>query len=143
MIEGAGDLSGLRTGARVRALLVLRLQQQRPNREAIRRAVGMLALPHHARLAATCTARTVDTIWYAAGDRAADFSWYTKRATLAAVYSTTLLFWLRDTSEDDAATLAFLDRLLAGVGRVGTLRRRAQEAGARLLPAGKRGQATA
>jgi ubiquinone biosynthesis protein COQ9 len=70
------------------------------------------------------TARTVDSIWHAAGDRSADFSWYTKRAILASVYGTTLLYWLRDMSEDDEDTLAFLDRRLAGVGRIGKARAR-------------------
>ncbi len=70
-----------------------------------------------------------DAIWHAAGDRSADFSWYTKRAILAAVYSATVLYWLRDTSEDDAATLAFLDRRLAGVGRIGRLRKRVEGSG--------------
>jgi ubiquinone biosynthesis protein COQ9 len=40
------------------------------------------------------------------------------------VYSATLLFWLRDDSEDGAATAAFLDRRLAGVARIGKLRGR-------------------
>jgi ubiquinone biosynthesis protein COQ9 len=64
----------------------------------------------------------VDAIWHAAGDRSADFSWYTKRAILTVIYSATVLYWLRDVSEDDAATLAFLDRRLAVVGRIGRLR---------------------
>ena len=81
------------------------------------------------------TSRSVDAIWHAAGDRSADFSWYTKRAILAAVWTSTLLYWLRDTSEDDAATLAFLDRRLAGVGRIGSVRRRAEAALSRLRPA--------
>ena len=99
----------------MRAVIALRLEQNRPYKEAIRRALAVLALPQNARAAATCTARTVDAIWHAAGDRSADFSWYTKRAILAVIYSATLLYWLRDTSEDDAATLAFLDRRLAGL----------------------------
>jgi ubiquinone biosynthesis protein COQ9 len=86
------------------------------------------------RLAAACTARTVDAIWRSAGDRSADFSWYTKRAILAAVYGATLLYWLRDSSEDDAATLGFLDRRLAGVGRIGSARRRVEAAVGRLRP---------
>ena len=126
MEEAAGplDLAAMRTPARVRALLALRFAQNRPHREAVRRALGWLMLPRNAAIAARCTARTVDAIWHLAGDRAADFSWYTKRATLAAVYAATLLFWLRDTSEDEAATLAFIDRRLAGVGRIGKLRAR-------------------
>lgn len=115
--------AALRLPDRVRALIALRLRQNRPYREAVRRAVAVLALPRHALLAGRCTARTVDAIWHAAGDRAADFSWYTKRAILAGVYGATLLFWLRDASEDDAATLAFLDRRLQGVARAGQVRR--------------------
>jgi ubiquinone biosynthesis protein COQ9 len=125
----------LRLHQRVRAVIALRLSQNRPHKEAIRRALALLALPRNARLAAACTARTVDAIWHAAGDQSADFSWYTKRAILAAVYATTVLFWLRDAGEDDAATLGFLDRRLAGVGRIGTLRRRAETALGRFRPA--------
>ena len=125
MEQDASDFSDLRLPGRVRALIALRLQRNRPHREGIRRALAILALPGNVALAARCTARTVDAIWHAAGDRAADFSWYTKRATLAAVYVATLLFWLRDDSEADAATLEFLDRRLAGVSRIGRLRRRA------------------
>jgi ubiquinone biosynthesis protein COQ9 len=129
------DLSTKRLHERVRAVIVLRLAQNRPYKEAVRRALALLALPMNARLAAACTARTVDAIWHAAGDRSADFSWYTKRAILGAVYGVTLLYWLRDTSDGDAATLEFLDRRLAGVGRIGSLRRRAESAIGRLRPA--------
>ncbi|MBV9736269.1 MAG: COQ9 family protein [Acidisphaera sp.] len=123
--EAAGlDLGARRLPARVRALIALRLAQHRAHREAVRRALGILALPRHAGLAATCTARTVDAIWHAAGDRSADFSWYTKRATLAGIYTATVLFWLRDAAEDDTRTLGFLDRRLADIGRIGALRRR-------------------
>jgi ubiquinone biosynthesis protein COQ9 len=129
------DLAARRMHERVRAVIALRLAQNRPHKEAVRRALALLALPSNARLAAACAARTVDAIWHAAGDRSTDFSWYTKRAILGAVYAVTLLYWLRDSSEDDAATLAFLDRRLAGIGRIGTLRRRAENAFARLRPA--------
>jgi ubiquinone biosynthesis protein COQ9 len=136
MEEDAAALDpALRLHERVRAVIRLRLEQNRPFKEAIRRALALLALPMHARLAAKCTARTIDAIWYAAGDRSADFSWYTKRAILTAVYAATVLYWLRDSSEDDAATLAFLDRRLAGVGRIGSVRRRAEAVVGRLRPA--------
>lgn len=113
-----------RFSARVRAVIALRLRQNRPHKEAIRRALAILALPMHARTGAAALARTVDAILHAAGDRSADFSWYTKRAMLAGVYSATILFWLRDMSDDDVDTLAFLDRRLAGIGRITRLRQR-------------------
>jgi ubiquinone biosynthesis protein COQ9 len=124
MEAAAADLAETRLSRRVRAVIALRLAQNRGNKEAIRRALAVLSLPRHAGVAARCTARTVDAIWRAAGDQSQDFSWYTKRAILAAVYSATLLFWLRDVSDEDAETLAFLDRRLAGVGRIGRARAR-------------------
>ena len=145
MEQGAAALDpSLRLHQRVRVVIALRLEQNRPHKEAVRRALALLALPANARLAAACTARTVDAIWHAAGDRAADFSWYTKRASLAGVYAATVLYWLRDDSEDDAATLAFLDRRLEAIGRIGRLRRRAEERLRRFRPgAGQPDQASA
>ncbi len=120
------DLTALRVPARIRAVLALRFEQNRPYKDAIRRALAILSAPGHAALAARTAARTVDAAWHAAGDASADFSWYTKRAILAAIYAATLLYWLRDESWDDEATLAFLDRRLAGVGRIGRIRRRGE-----------------
>ena len=124
----AADLAAYRVPARVRAIISLRFERNRAHREAIRRALAILALPRHARLAARITARTVDAIWHAAGDRSADFSWYTKRALLAGVYTSTLLFWLRDTSDDDAETIAFLERRLGNVASIGKARKRIERA---------------
>ena len=124
MVEAsAASLAGLRLPQRVRALIAARLSLARPHRAAVRRAAALLAHPSHALLSARCTARTVDAIWHAAGDKAADFSWYTKRAILAGVYSATLLYWLRDSATEED-TMAFLDRRLAGVARIGKIRGR-------------------
>jgi len=123
-MEAAADVSGLRVPARVKAILALRFAQNRGNKEAIRRALSWLSLPGQGRRSLRMTAATVDAVWHAAGDTSTDFSWYTKRGILAAVYSATLLFWLSDTSDDDAATLQFLDRRLASVARIGKARKR-------------------
>lgn len=135
MIDAAAHLTEEKLSARVRAVIALRLTQNRPHKEAIRRAVSYLALPGHARTAAAITARTVDAIWYAAGDRSADFSWYTKRAILTAVYTGTLLFWLNDNSEEEANTLAFVDRRLRDVGLIGRARGRLDAMFGRFRPA--------
>lgn len=130
----ARDLAGLRLPERVRLAVALRLEAARPYRLAVRRAVAVLALPGHAGLAARTLARTVDAIWHAAGDRSADFAWYTKRLILGGIYATTLLFWLRDDSDDDSATLGFLDRLLAGHARFHKAQLRCGERVSRWLP---------
>lgn len=127
MQAAAGTIGEDRLGRRVRALIALRFAQAREERTASRRAAAWLALPGNAGVALRTLARTVDAIWHAADDRSADFAWYTKRASLAAVYAATLAYWLGRTQEidpDDAATLAFLDRRLAGLARIGRLRSR-------------------
>src|SRR5205085_12427037 len=93
-----------------------------PWREAVRRALVVLALPHNAPPALRLLYETVDAIWYAAGDNATDFSFYTKRAILAAVYGATLLYWLEDRSPEFSDTRAFLDRRLADLGSLTRLR---------------------
>jgi ubiquinone biosynthesis protein COQ9 len=126
MTQAAGEagLAGIGRTARVRTLIALWLAQHRNEKEAIRRALAWLALPLQARRAARILAASVNAIWHAAGDSSADFSWYTKRAILAGIYTSTLLYWLRDPSEEDEATLAFLDRRLAAIGSLGRMRAR-------------------
>jgi len=118
MTEAAGDLSAMRIPARIRRLIEIRLQQALPHKEALRAALGQLATPWAAPLAMRLTAETMSAMWYAAGDTSADFSWYTRRASLAAVYGATLAYWMRDASPDLSNTLAFLDRRLADLNRL-------------------------
>jgi ubiquinone biosynthesis protein COQ9 len=112
------------TSARIRRALGLRFEVVAPWREAVRRALSVLALPPHAALGLRLVYDTVDGMWYAAGDAATDFSFYTKRATLAGVYAAALMYWLDDRSDDFAETRAFIDRRLAGVARLGEARER-------------------
>lgn len=111
----AEDMSGLRTPGRIRRVVELRLRLVEQDREAVRGAMALLALPWNAPLAAKLTAETVSTMWHAAGDRSSDFSWYTRRATLAAIYTATLAFWLRPGGGDLEEALSFLDRRLAAL----------------------------
>lgn len=102
----------------IRTLVLIRLEQALAHKEAVRRAMTLLALPTNAGQSARTLYRTVDAMWRAAGQKDTDFSFYTKRATLAAVYSATLLAWMADIDSDMAATEAFLDRRLTDVARI-------------------------
>lgn len=107
-----------KTRERIALAIRLRLEDLTPHREAVRRALALLALPHNAPVAASLVWHTVDAIWYAAGDTATDFNYYSKRALLSGVYSATVFYWLDDKSEGCAETWRFLDRRLADVLRV-------------------------
>ncbi|KPQ07778.1 MAG: hypothetical protein HLUCCA12_05080 [Rhodobacteraceae bacterium HLUCCA12] len=112
----ARDLSTMRF--RDRVALAVRLRLEGADREAVRRGVTLLSLPHHAPEAARALWNTADTIWNALGDSSEDGNWYTKRATLSAVYSSTVLYWLGDSSPDFEETWAFLDRRIEDVMRI-------------------------
>lgn len=102
----------------IRTAILLRLEQCEPHREAVAAALRFLARPDQAALAARTLYRTCDRIWRITGDTAVDFSFYTKRATLAGVYSTTLLAWVVNTAGDRSRTEAVLDGQLRGVAMI-------------------------
>jgi len=114
-------LGDLPVRKRVALAVRLRFEALAPHREAVRRSLGLLALPPNAMLGAQLLYRTVDCLWHAIGDRSADFNFYTKRALLAAVISSTTLYWLDDTTEGAEASWAFLDRRIADVMKVPAL----------------------
>ena len=113
-----------RLSDRIAKAVRLRFEVDADHREAVRRTASYLALPWNSTLALQSLWATVDSIWYAVGDTATDFSWYTKRATLAAVYGATLLCWLDDDTENSEATWAFLDRRIGEAMELTTLRSR-------------------
>lgn len=119
----AAELSGLRVPARIRRAVVLRLDRWSGHREAVRRAVAVLALPSNLPLAARLGWETADAMWRAAGDAGDDLSRLTRRSTLAAVYTATLFYWLDDPSEGCVDTWAFLDRRLDEMAQLGRVRR--------------------
>ena len=106
---------GMRTQGRVVAAVMARFTVLGPHREAERRALAVLAMPQNGLLALRILYRTVDVIWYAVGDTATDFNFYSKRALLAAAYAATVLYWLEDNSPGYADTRAFLERRLGEI----------------------------
>ena len=108
-----------RTAERITRAVQVRLEILEPHKDAVRRAVALLSLPHNAGRSLRLMHRSVDAIWAAAGDASTDFSYYTKRGLLAAVLGATLLYWLNDESDDHQRTLAFLERRITGVVRAG------------------------
>jgi ubiquinone biosynthesis protein COQ9 len=110
----------------------LRFEELTPWREAVRRGLAVLAMPQNAGLGLRLLYETVDGIWYGVGDTATDFSFYTKRATLAAIYGAALLYWLDDRSPEAVDTYAFIDRRLADLHCVAGLRTRLEDAAGHL-----------
>ncbi len=111
----AADLSEMRF--RDRVAFAVRARIEDADREAVRRGTTLFALPIYAPDGAKLIWGTADAIWTALGDTSEDYNWYSKRATLSAVYSSTVLFWLGDDSLGAEATWEFLDRRIEDVMR--------------------------
>jgi len=104
---------------RIRSLVVFRIEQAAKKREALRRALVVMAMPQNAVRTAKLSWRTADLMWRMAGDTATDFNHYSKRAILASIYAATLAVLVDDDSANQAETYAFLDRRLQDVARFG------------------------
>lgn len=109
----AEDLSSMRFRDRIGHAVRLRLDLA--DKDLVRRGLSLFALPQYAADGSKALWNTADLIWTALGDTSRDINWYTKRASLSAVYSSTVLYWLGDTSDGNAATWAFLDRRIDNV----------------------------
>lgn len=78
-----------------------------------------MAQPNYAPPSFAELAKLADEIWFLAGDTSVDTSWYTKRASLSAIYSATEVFMTQDTSKNFAETEQFLDARLEDVRKIG------------------------
>jgi len=112
------DLASMKIRERVTAGVRCRIEACLGHKEAHRRLLAYLALPTHKALAARLAWETCNRIWYAAGDDATDFNYYTKRGLLFPVYTTTVLYWHADASADSADTWGYLDRRIGDVMKI-------------------------
>jgi ubiquinone biosynthesis protein COQ9 len=110
-------IDAMKVRERIGGLLLHRFETLRPQKEALRRALAVLAMPPNALAAGRLAWRSADRIWRVAGDTASDYNHYTKRTILIGVYGSTTLIFLDDESEDLAATRAFLARRIDDVMR--------------------------
>ncbi|WP_417518357.1 COQ9 family protein [Minwuia sp.] len=126
------DLENMRIRDKIAAGVRLRLEAAAPHKEAVRRGLNHMGLPHRAPTAMKSLYRTVDLMWRAIGDTSTDFNFYSKRALLAGVYGSTLLYWLNDRSENHERTWAFLDRRIGNVMQIEKAKAQFKGAGAKL-----------
>lgn len=117
----AADLATMRYSDRVAFAVRSRLELVQ-DKELVRRGTTLFSLPQNAAEGAKAIWGTADAIWKALGDTSIDLNWYTKRATLSAVYGATVLFWLGDDSPGHSATWDFLDRRIADVMQIEKLK---------------------
>ena len=120
-------LNAMKIRDRITALLATRLEIMAPDRESLRRALAIMAMPTNLARAAKMGWRSADRMWRLAGDSATDLNHYTKRMTLSAVYGSTLTVFVNDDSENFADTRAFLDRRIDNVMQIEKVKYQAKQ----------------
>ena len=112
-----------RVPEKIKKIIMIRLNLCQRYKEAVRSSISLTAIPVNARASLKILYRTCNSIWRIAGDKSTDFSFYTRRISLAAVYTSTLLFWLNDNSNNNIETEFFLDRRLKDIGKISSLKK--------------------
>jgi ubiquinone biosynthesis protein COQ9 len=109
------QLNAMKIRQRITELLSTRLGIMAPDRESLRRAMAIMAMPQNLARAAKIGWRSADRMWRLAGDTASDFNHYTKRMILSGVYASLLSVFVNDDSENFADSRAFLNRRIDNV----------------------------
>lgn len=112
---GKERLSAMKIRDKITEMVWYRFTAVESEKEALRRAIAVLAVPANLGKAGKISWRTADLIWRMAGDTATDYNHYTKRTILTGVYSSTLMHFLDDDSDGHKETRAFLERRIENV----------------------------
>ena len=115
-------IAQLKIRERIRDLVLFRVEHFAVHREALRRALAIMAQPQNAMAGARLAWRAADRMWRIAGDRATDFNHYSKRGILSALYTSTMLVFLDDDTDGFVTTGGFLDRRIDDVMRIEKLK---------------------
>ena len=108
---------------KIKKIIMIRLNLCQKYKEAVRSSISITAIPVNAKISLNILYRTCNSIWRIVGDKSTDFSFYTRRISLAAVYTSTLLFWLNDKSNNNVETEFFLERRLKDISKISSLKK--------------------
>ena len=85
------------TPKRIKKILLVRLEILNNEKTFFKKTFNHLVLPQNSKIMKKNLYNSVDNMWYLAGDNSTDFSFYTKRLTLAAIYTNALfIFFNKD-----------------------------------------------
>ena len=108
---------------KIKTIIMVRLNLCEKYKEAVRSSISLTAIPKNTKTSFNILYRTCNSMWRMAGDKSTDFSFYTRRMSLAAIYTSTLLFWLNDKSNDNVETEFFLDRRLYDISKISSFKK--------------------
>ena len=85
---------------RIKKILMTRIEILNKDKKFYNKTFNHLLLPQNTKILKKNLYKSVDTMWYLAGDNSTDFNFYTKRLILSGIYWTTLLIFFNKNIEE-------------------------------------------
>ncbi len=85
---------------RIKKILLMRLEILNKDKIFYKKTFNHLLLPQNSKIMKINLYNTIDEMWYLAGDNSTDFSFYTKRLTLGAIYVNALFIFFNKSYEE-------------------------------------------
>ena len=110
------DLIRLPIHKRIREILLSKISLMNKNKIFYRSIFLNLLIPKKNFLLSGQLYKSVDQIWFIAGDSSTDFNFYTKRLILSAIYSRIMLYFFNNNNQQDLENI--LDESLKKVSKI-------------------------
>ena len=119
------NLIQLRVHERIRVIIILRLKIMLKEKKLVSRTYLHLLLPQNYKLALKNLYKTVDQMWFLAGDNSTDFNFYSKRVILASIYASVMMHFVNNDNIDK--TIILLNKQLKRVSNIPKIKSRINE----------------
>ena len=115
------NIINLPLNKRIKKILMTRLEILNKDKKFFNKTFNHLILPQNTKILTKSLYKSVDTMWYLAGDNSTDFNFYTKRLILSGIYVSTLLIFFNKNIEEAEKNI---DRSLKRISKLPKLKER-------------------
>lgn len=121
------DFKKLRTTQKVEELIYQRIatyHRELGDLNRLRKFAGYSANPAHVAGSARNIYDFASDVWYSLNDKSTDISYYTKRLSLSAIYTKSMLYSLGDKSDNLQQTRKFIQKSIDGLMKINKLKQK-------------------
>ena len=115
------NIINLPLNKRIKKILMTRIEILNKDKKFFNKTFNHLILPQNTKILTKSLYKSVDTMWYLAGDNSTDFNFYTKRLILSGIYTSTLLIFFNNNIEEAENNI---DRSLKRISKLPKLKER-------------------
>jgi len=115
------NIINLPLNKRIKKILMTRLEILNKDKKFFNKTFNHLILPQNTKILTKSLYKSVDTMWYLAGDNSTDFNFYTKRLILSGIYISSLLIFFNKNIEEAENNI---DRSLKRISKLPKLKER-------------------